>query len=195
MLRVPIWVLVHVWLRYRMYSLAFATPKVWASNPKTAPLVRQLDELRSKPIQMDGATHHEPKLSQAMTWGVAGFALIALIQIVTAQSPHLSTARWVASGCFAIVVPWLAVLGFMAHDHMDPKRPPTVQQTINMLASMYAGNLVFCIGLASLLWSFNRSIAFIFVLTCYVAVRRFLSFAKKRAAAAPPPQSSIIRLQ
>jgi hypothetical protein len=184
---------VFVFLRYRMYSLAFgASPKAWTANPQTAPLMRQIEALR-KPIQMDGATDKEPRLSQAMTWGVAGFALIALLQIVTGQSPH-STARWVACGCFALVIPWLAVLGFVAHDHMDPERPPTVQECLNMHAAMYAGNVVFCLGLASLLWSYDRSFAAIFVLSCYVAVRRFLSYAKKRAASSPPPPSIIIRL-
>jgi hypothetical protein len=77
--------------------------------------------------------------------------------------------------------------------HLDPKRPPTVQQCVNMHAAMY-GNLVFCLGLASLLWSYNPSIAGIFVLSCYVAVRRFLSYAKKRAATVPAPKSAIIRL-
>jgi len=77
---------------------------------------------------------------------------------------------------------------------MDPKRPPTVQQCLNMHAAMYAGNFVFCLGLASLLWSYNPSIAVMFVLSCYVAIRRFMSYAKKRAATAPPPASVIIRL-
>ena len=67
-----------------------------------------------------------------MMWGVADFALLALIQIITPQSPQINAARWAACGCFALVVPWLAVLGFVVHDHMDPKRPPTIQQTINM---------------------------------------------------------------
>jgi hypothetical protein len=193
--RVMLRAFIQVRLRYRMYSLAFGViPKSWATaSPQTAQLVRQLEAARNAPVQMAGATDKDHRLSQALTWGVAGFALIALIQIVTAQSPHISAARWVACGCFALVIPWLAVLGFAAHDHTDPKRPPTVQQTLNMHASMYAGNLVFCLGLASLLWSYNRSIAVIFVLSCYVAVRRFLSFAKKRAASAPP-SPSIIRL-
>ena len=187
---------VRVYWRYRLYGLVFATPKSWATaSPEVAQLVDEIEALRSKPVQMDGATDKEPKLSQAMTWGVAGFALLALIQIVTAQSPQISAARWVACGCFALVVPWLAVLGFVVHDHMDPKRPPTIQQTINMHAAMYAGNFIFCLGLASLLWSYNPSIAVMFVLSCYVAVRRFLSFAKKRSATAPPAVSVIIQLQ
>jgi hypothetical protein len=186
---------IRVYWRYRLYGLVFATPKSWATaSQEVAQLVDEVEALRNKPVQMDGATDKEPRLSQAMTWGVASFALIALIQIVTAQSSPISAARWVACGCFALVVPWLAVLGFAAHDHMDPKRPPTVQQTLNMYAAMYAGNLVFCLGFASLLWSYNRSTAGIFVLSCYVAVRRFLSYAKKRAATATPPASAIIRL-
>lgn len=187
---------IRVYWRYRLCSLIFVTPKSWGTtNPQTAQQLRQLEALRNKPIQIDETTDKEPRVSQAMTWGVASFALLALIQIVTAQPPQISAARWVACGCFALVVPWLAVLGFVAHDHMDPKRPPTVQQTLNMLASMYAGNLLFCLGLASLLWSYNPSIAGIFVLSCYVAVRRFLSFAKKRAATAPAAASVIIQLQ
>jgi hypothetical protein len=195
LLRVPLWVYVHVWWRYRMYSLAFgASPKAWTANPQTAELMRQLEALRNKPMRIDGATDREPKLSQAMTWGVAGFALIALIQILTQQQAHTSAARWVACGCFALVIPWLAVLGLVAHDHMDPRRPPTIQQCLNMHAAMYAGNLIFCLGFTSLLWSFNRSIACIFVLSCYVAMRRFLAFAKKRATTSLPA-SAIIRLR
>jgi hypothetical protein len=163
-------------------------------EPANPELMRRLEALRNKPMRIEGATDREPRLSHAMTWGVAGFALIALIQIVTQQPAHISAARWVACGCFALVIPWLAVLGFVVHDHMDPKRPPTIQQCLNMHAAKYAGNLIFCLGLASLLWSYDRSIAAIFVLTCYVAVRRFLSFAKRRAATATPAESAIIRL-
>jgi hypothetical protein len=65
---------------------------------------------------------------------------------------------------------------------------------IDLEENSYAGNFVFCLGLASLLWSYNPSIAVMFVLSCYVAIRRFMSYAKKRAATAPPPASVIIRL-
>ena len=131
------------------------------------------------------------RLMQALTWDVAGFALIILTQIVTAPSPHISAARWVAWGCFALVIPSLAVLGFSAHDRMDPKQPPTAQQTLNMHAAIYAGIVVFCVGFSSIQWSYNSSIAGIFVLSGFVAVRRFLSFAKKRAWSEPPPPSVI----
>jgi|HubBroStandDraft_1064217.scaffolds.fasta_scaffold06972_5 hypothetical protein len=195
MFRVMLRAFIRMRLRYRLYGLVFTTPKSWATaSPEVAQLVDEIEALRNKSVQMDAATDKEPKLSQAMTWGVAGFALLALTQIVTAQSPQIGAARWVACGCFALVVPWLAVLGFVVHDHMDPKRPPTVQQCLNMHAAMYAGNFVFCLGLASLLWSYNPSIAVMFVLSGYVAIRRFMSYAKKRAATAPPPASVIVRL-
>jgi hypothetical protein len=193
--RLPLMTFLHVWLRYRMYSLAFgASPKALTANPQTAPFMRQLEALRNTPIQVAAVPDTQNRLMQALTWGVASFALIALIQIVTQQPAHISPARWVACGCFALVTPWLAALGFAAHDYMDPQRPPTAQQMLNMHASIYAALLIFCLGLASLLWSYNPSIAGIFVLSCFVAVRRFLSFAKKRAASAAPPPSAIIRL-
>jgi hypothetical protein len=120
--RVMLMVFIRVRLRYRLYSLVFATPKSWATaSPDVAQLVSEVEAVRNKPVQTDGATHREPRLSQAMTWGVAGFALIAIIQIVTAQSPQISAARWIACGCFALVVPWLAVLGFVAHDPSGPE--------------------------------------------------------------------------
>jgi hypothetical protein len=100
----------------------------------------------------------------------------------------------ICCGCFALVVPWLGTLGWKVSSQLDPKTPPTVQQTINTHASINSGILVFCIGFASLLWSYSPSISGLFILGCVVAVRRVVSYSKKIVATTLPPASSIIRL-
>lgn len=185
-----------MWVLFCLFTMLFgSTCKLRiAASPQAAQALDRLETARNTPIQLDAVSDAHRKLLQALTWGVASVAIIVLTQIVT-QLPHFSPARWVACGCFALIIPWLAVLGYAVNHHMDPKQsPPTFQQTLNMYAAIYSGLLIFCLGFASLLWSYNPSIAGIFVLSCFVAVRRFLSFAKKRAASAPPPPSAIIRL-
>jgi hypothetical protein len=162
-------------------------------DPRAIRVWERIEAVRNAPIKIEGDVEPHRRLMQALTWGIAGFAMIILTQVVTSQSPH-TPARWVACGCFALIIPWLGTLGWRVSSQLDPKTPPTVQQTINTHASIYAGIVVFCIGFASLLWSYSTSIACLFILGCVVAVRRVVSYSKKLVATAPPPPSAIIRL-
>jgi hypothetical protein len=195
-LRMVLRPIIRVWFYWFAARAIFGSlPKWLSANPQTAPFALKLEEARNAPIQTDTVSDTGRKLMQALTWGVASVAIIVLTQTITSQPQNVTTARSLACGCFALVVPWLGVLGYMVTSDMDPKQPPpTVHQTLILHSAIYVGLLVFCFGFASLLWSYSPSIAGLFVLSTIVVVRRFLSFAKKRAATAPPPVSIIVRL-
>jgi hypothetical protein len=194
-LRVLTFPILYPWLLYQLLALPFGRkPKLQGmKDPRVIQMWEQIEATRNAPMKIEGDTEPHRRLMQALTWGVAGFAIVILTQVITSQSPH-SASRWVACGCFALVVPWLGTLGWRVSSQLDPKTPPTVQQTINTHASIYAGILVFCIGFASLLWSYSPSISGLFILGCVVAVGRVVSYSKKLVATTPPPASSIIRL-
>lgn len=187
--------ILYPWIFFQLLRLPFGyKPKLLGMrDPRAIQMWEQIEATRNAPMKIEGDTEPHRRLMQALTWGVAGFAILILTQVITSQSAH-GASRWVACGCFALVVPWLGTLGWKVSSQLDPKTPPTVQQTINTHASIYAGILVFCIGFASLLWSYSPSISGLFMLGCVVAVRRVISYSKKLVANAPPPSSTIIRL-
>jgi hypothetical protein len=194
-LRVLTFPILYPWILFHLLRLPFGyKPKLLGmKDTRAIRMWEQIEATRNAPMTIEGDTEPHRRLMQALTWGVAGFAILTLIQVITSESPH-SSARWVACGCFALVVPWLGSLGWRVSSELDSKTPPTVQQSINTFASIYAGILVFCIGFASLLWSYSPSISGLFILGCVVAVRRVVSYSKKLVATTPPPASSIIRL-
>jgi hypothetical protein len=194
-LRVLTFPILYPWILFHLLRLPFGyKPKLQGmKDPWAIRMWEQIEATRNAPMKIEGDTEPHRRLMQAVTWGVAGFAILILTQVITSQLPH-SASRWVACGCFALVVPWLGTLGWRVSSQLDPKTSPTVQQTINTHASIYAGILVFCIGFASLLWSYSPSISGLFILGCVVAVRRVVSYSKKLIATTPPPASSIIRL-
>jgi len=119
-----------VWVWYRICAMVFgAIPKSWATaSPEVAQAVSQLEAARNARTQTDLMTDTDRTLLRTLTWGVAGIAVIILTTVITAQKS--SPALWLACACFALVVPFLAVLGVVASQYMDPKKtPPTVKSS------------------------------------------------------------------
>jgi hypothetical protein len=174
-----------VFVFYRIFALAFgAKINVPATaDAKTLELVNQLEAARNARMKTDLLTDTDRTLLRALTWGVAGIAVIILTTVITAQKS--SPALWLACACFALATPILVVLGFAASYHADPKKtPPTVQEGVNLHGSIYAADLVFCLGFAALLWSYDPRISGLFVIGCWLAWRYFKSFAAKQSASA-----------
>jgi ABC-type bacteriocin/lantibiotic exporter with double-glycine peptidase domain len=175
-----------VYVYYRIIALALgAKLNVPATaDAKTVELVSQIEAARNTRMETDLLSDTDRMLLRALTWGVAGIAVIIVTTIITAQK--FSPALWVACACFVLAIPFLAVLGFMASYHVDPKKtPPTVQETINLHAAIYAADLIFGLGFAALLWSYNPSISILFVASCWLAWRYFKSFAAKTVKQSP----------
>jgi hypothetical protein len=170
---------------YRVFALGFgAKIRVPATaDAKTLELVSQLEASRSARMKTDLLTDTDRTLLRALTWGVAGVAVIILTTVITTEKS--SPSLWLACACFALATPVLVVLGIAASYHADPnKTPPTVQEGVNLHGSIFAADLVFCLGFAALLWSYDPRISGLFVAGCWIAWRYFKSFAAKQSASA-----------
>jgi hypothetical protein len=171
-----------VWVWYRLFALVFgAIPKSWtAASPEVAQVVSQLEAARNARAQTDLMSDTDRTLLRTLTWGVAGTSLYILMQIVVEQK--FSATLWLTCACFALVVPFLAVLGVVASQYMDSKKTlPTVQEFFNLYAAIYAADLIFCLGFTALLWSYDPRISMLFVVGCWLARRYFKSFAAKQS--------------
>jgi hypothetical protein len=155
-------------------------PEEWSSNPQIA---HKLTELRQKLDSRASRrlTERERAIGQTITWGMAGVGVIILTTIVTARV--FNPAIWVATAAFAVAVPFLVVLGAAGAIQNDPKSaPPTLRATLFLQASIFLAHLVFCSGLAALLWSYDARIAVIFVGACCMAWRYVQRFVAEHAA-------------
>jgi hypothetical protein len=114
-------------------------------------------------------------VGQAMTWGLAGVAVVLLMTIV---AYHMSgPAIRIAASCFSLAVPVLILFGILAALQTDPQYRPTVKAMVLVQAPILLAQLIFGFGFAAFLWSYDPGVATIFAMGCGLALRLFQKLA------------------
>jgi hypothetical protein len=155
------------------------------SDPRAAELVEQLIRSQNQKISRDASTDQNRAAGQAMTWGVAGAAVILLTTVIVIHD--VSRAGLMAAASFALAIPILIVCGVVSVGYSDPKiEPPTVRQHLGLTATTHLAHFIVCFGFAAMLWGFDWRVSVVFVAACYWALH-YLRI--KAAASQPPPKS------
>lgn len=143
------------------FAIAFGrTPRIKvppdsAITPDLAELITRIQESREAPVRPE-ITERGRAVVQKMTWGTAGAAVLILVAIATSSKIFVGPAMSIATGCFAVTIPFLVAFGFAFSHQWDPARdPPSVPEIVNLNALIYGGQSLFAAGLTFLLWSFD----------------------------------------
>ena len=156
------------------------------ANPQVAQAVVSFRAKWNQPVTQD-ASDRTRTVNQAMTWGVAGVAVVLLTSLTATHS--LDTAARIAAACLALSIPTLTVCGFMQMIYTDPKsKPLTMRDALGLGAVMHLGHVIFCVGFAALLWSYDPTVAVVFMVGCVLALRyiRWLALRNNMPGPTPP---------
>lgn len=136
-------------------------------------------------------------VNRAMTWGVAGVAIVLLTTVIVATHPPTDKAALVAAACFAYAIPTLIACGFIQVSYSDTSiERPTVREVLSVTHRIYLALFFVFVGLAAMLWSYDPIVSVVFVFAVYWAYQLISRALKVRVAkptegsAKPPPQFS-----
>ena len=173
----------------------FAEPdKLHGLDPRVAPMVVQLKaslERRTKHSLNETDRDRSINLNRAMTWGVAGVAIVLLTTVIVATHPSTDKAALFAGACFAFAIPILIACGFVQMSHADTTiEPPTVREVWKVTNRIYLAYVIVCFGMAAMLWSYDWIVSVIFVVSLYLAFRLIRRALKGRTAKPDAERSS-----
>jgi hypothetical protein len=160
------------------------------SNPQIIELTEQVQQLKAlwnSRGEAGSSTETGWAFIQTITLGTAGVGFVILTAIVIDHK--ISPAIWVATICFVLAVPILVAFGMVYWLLASPKQvPPTVREAVILTISLYGALLIFYVGVAAFLWSFDPRITAIFIIGSFLAWRFFIWFSVKLLRASQPPQ-------
>jgi hypothetical protein len=176
--------IVTVWLVKFLVTALYGTPRIRAEpGSQVEQLLRDLQAKKSTRLSAPSDDRDRP-INQTITWGPAGAAVLILAAIVT--SSKLGPALLMASGCFALAIPLLVVVGLVYASRIaTTSEPLTVQEVLNVATLQHAAHFVWFLGFATLLWSYDWRVSICFVVGCYLAWRCFRAFIRP----SPSPKS------
>jgi hypothetical protein len=124
-------------------------------------------------VRLDGGGHADRNhgVTQPMTWGLAGVAVVLLLTIVAYHLP--GPAIQTAAYCFSVAVPILVLFGILTALQTDPQRPPTLKAVILVNFPIQLAQVLFAVGFAAFLWSYDPRVATVFAMSCGLALRVF----------------------
>jgi hypothetical protein len=168
------------WTRvlYRLTWLTFTVlfgripNELRAIDPEIAESLNQIERARQAPIT--GSIARYRTVTQSITWGLAGVGVVILTTIVTGHMA-IAPAILVATACFSLSVPFLVIFGVASAFQAEGTRP-TVHQTLVLQSLIFVAHLIFYVGFAAFLWSFDARISVVFIISCYLAWRFFRRF-------------------
>ena len=138
-------------------------------------LTAKLHEHRSASAHTE-ITDRQRAVAQSMTWGAAGAAVLILVAIATSSKTFSGAAMTVAATCFAVSIPLFIALGFAYSSHQnEATESPTPNEALNLHHLLRSAQFLFGLGLAALLWSFDRRVSIAFVVACYLGWRAFMN--------------------
>lgn len=170
-----------LWFLWMVFTnpdkLRFPNPQ---ANETFAQINTMLDQLKvsfeqrsSGPPANESERDRGIALSRAMTWGMAGVAIILLTTVVLGTHPTTDLAALVAAACFAYAIPTLIACGFIQVSHTDASiLPPTVREALSVTFKMHLAQFFVCVGVAAMLWSYDPIVSGVFMLAVYWAYRQ-----------------------
>lgn len=170
-----------VWFVWRVFTnpekLRWSNPE---GNEKLLQINSLLDQLKASFEQrVSGQPVNESErdrniaVSRAMTWGMAGVAIVLLTTVVLGTHPTTDKAALVAAACFAYAIPTLIACGFIQVSHADTSiLPPTVREALNVTFKMHLAQFFVCVGVAAMLWSYYPIVSGIFIVAVYWAYQQ-----------------------
>lgn len=166
------------WVAWRLIRNPRATAE--ATGPEVVGALESLQASLDAPVKF-GDLERARAVGQAMTWGVAGAAILLLTATV-ASGAHRSWELELAASCFAPVIPILVICGTVYLSYTDAKAPaPTARHCFSLNAIMHGSHLVLCVGIAALLWSYQPLVAVVFVVGCWLSWRYLGKAGRTRA--------------
>lgn len=170
-----------IWFLWTAFTnpdkLKFPNPE---SNETFSQINTMLDQIKASFEQrVSGPPANENErdrgiaVSRAMTWGMAGVAIILLTTVILGTHPTTDRAALVAAACFAYAIPTLIACGFIQVSHTDTSiLPPTVREAVNVTFKMHLAQFFVCIGVVAMLWSYDPIVSGIFMVAVYWAYRQ-----------------------
>jgi hypothetical protein len=205
-LRPVLYPLVHaglVWVVWRLFTnpdkLRFANPE---ANEKFAQVNELLDKVKAAfEKRLTGTAPNENEkdrtiaVNRAMTWGVAGVAIVLLTTVIVATHPTTDRAALVSAACLAYAIPTLIACGFIQVSYPDTSiERPTVREVLRVTHRIYLALFFVFVGLAAMLWSYDPIVSGVFIIAVYWAYqlinRAFKARVAKPKEKPAPPQLS-----
>jgi hypothetical protein len=160
---------------------AYKTGTIESTDPKAAEMLAGIKAGWNARISSGEHANTYGAMGQAMTWGLAGVAVVLLTTIVAYRLS--GPAIYVAAGCFALATPILLVFGLLS-----ALRPPTVKATVLVHVPVTLAQEIVGVGFAAFLWSYQPWISALFMMSCGVAWRLFQKIHTDHFATPPDPR-------
>jgi hypothetical protein len=153
---------------------AYQLMKTGTIETGDARVTQEISHLKVRFMARLNAGDHSDRnvgVTQAMTWGLAGVAVVLLLTIVSYRLP--GPAIRIATYCFSLAIPILILFGILAALQTDPQRAPTLKAIILVHFLIQVAQVVFAVGFAAFLWSYDPWAATIFGMGCGLTLRLF----------------------
>lgn len=177
----PVAVMLSYWVILRIAREAYKTGTIEGIDSKAAEMLANVKTGWNTRLSTPDRANGQEAMGQAMTWGLAGVAVVLLATIVAYRMP--GTAVHIAAGCFALATPILLAFGLLS-----ALGPPTVKAAVFVHAPVQFAQQIVGVGFAAFLWSYHPWISAIFMMGCGVAWRLFQKIHADHFGPAPDPR-------